>query len=152
MKSLLYIATIINCATIVHLTWRWTKSTVPEKSKLMIAIEKLPRLLNVAADARRAEGIKRERWVLMFGSMDQYTTTWREVNGYDYLYAEDTGLMSESVLGSREKIRNSNRDSQIASREKLLSNYKEDELEGEGIAMIGNSHRRSTSNENSHTK
>ena len=72
----------------------------------------------------------------MFGSMHQYTTTWREVNGYDYLYAEDTGRMSGRVSGSLEKIRNTNRESVNAPDEILLSNYKEEELEDIGIAMM----------------
>ena len=74
LRLLEYTARKVNSGVVAYMTWRWTSSKPPSKSKLMIKIEGLPRQLSEAAQARKDEGIKREQWVTMFGSLWGYST------------------------------------------------------------------------------
>ena len=54
----------------------------------MKKIEGLDRVLTAEKQERRAEGIRRERWVLLFGDLQGYHTDWVDTNGFNYMYDE----------------------------------------------------------------
>ena len=56
---------------------------------MMRRIEALPRDLNPEQQAKKTEGLRRERWEAFFGSLYGYRTEWRDPQGFDHLYRDE---------------------------------------------------------------
>ena len=86
-----FMADVSNKLTIyffLNILWKWTQPLVGDESPLMKKIHGLKRNLDEAQQKRREEGIKRSRWIIMFGSLKGYTTDWVDIDGRNHLYKE----------------------------------------------------------------
>ena len=73
----------------IYMTLKYTTPLTEKVSKLAAQMQRLPRQ-SKGAEERKEEGQRREAWVAMFGTMQGYTTEWHDVNGWNYLYGDQS--------------------------------------------------------------